>query len=97
MCQGYQGGEIKKMAVRDTEIVSAFVDRMAEGMIYFSKGRIPKQKIQDMAAFEVSKLDFNNEWQMHKGIGYFAMQAVNRYFDSGLDKNLLKGEIMSGK
>lgn len=66
-------------AVRDRETVDAFVKSMVESIRYFAKGRIPEQEVQNMAEYEVNRLDFNNEWQMHKGIGYFAMKAVNEH------------------
>ena len=28
---------------------------------------------------EKNRLDFENEWQMHKGIGYFAKKAVDNF------------------
>lgn len=65
---------------RDKETVEAFVESMAESIRYFAKDRIPETDIKNMAEYEVNRLDFNNDWQMHKGLGYFAMNAVNRYF-----------------
>ena len=65
---------------RDKETVEAFVKSMAESIRFFAKGRIPEEDITNMAEYEVNRLDFNNDWQMHKGLGYFAMNAVNRYF-----------------
>ena len=53
---------------------------MAESIRFFAKDRIPEDDIKTMAEYEVNRLDFNNDWQMHKGLGYFAMNAVNRYF-----------------
>lgn len=64
---------------RDRETVESFVESMMESIRFFAKGRIPEDNIKDMAEYEVNRLDFNNEWQMHKGLGYFAMNAVNRY------------------
>ena len=64
---------------RDRETVESFVKSMAESIRYFAKGRISEEDIRNMAEYEVNRLDFNNEWQMHKGIGYFAMKAVDEY------------------
>lgn len=64
---------------RDKETVEAFVKSMAESIRFFAKGRIPEEDIANMAEYEVNRLDFNNDWQMHKGLGYLAMNAVNRY------------------
>lgn len=65
--------------VRDRETVESFVQTMQESIRYFAQGRIPESEIQNMAEYEVNRLDFNNDWQMHKGIGYFAMRAVDNY------------------
>ena len=64
---------------RDKETVEAFVKSMTESIRFFAKDRIPEEDIKHMAEYEVNRLDFNNDWQMHKGLGYFAMNAVNRY------------------
>lgn len=65
---------------RDKDTVEAFVKSMAESIRFFAKDSIPEDDIKTMAEYEVNRLDFNNDWQMHKGLGYFAMNAVNRYF-----------------
>ena len=65
---------------RDKETVEAFVKSMTESIRFFAKDRIPEEDIKNMAEYDVNRLDFNNDWQMHKGLGYFAMNAVNRYF-----------------
>lgn len=67
------------ITTRDRETVEAFVESMTESIRFFSKGRISEDEIKNMAEYEVNRLDFNNDWQMHKGLGYFAMNAVNRY------------------
>ena len=64
---------------RDKETVNSFVESMIESMKFFAKGRISEREIRRIAEYKVNRLDFNNEWQMHKGIGYFAMLAVNEY------------------
>ncbi|MDD3141770.1 MAG: hypothetical protein PHX08_22785 [Lachnospiraceae bacterium] len=64
---------------RDKDTVNSFVESMIESMKFFAKGRIPEDEIRNIAEYKVNRLDFNNEWQMHKGIGYFAMMAVNEY------------------
>lgn len=65
---------------RSPELVDQFVDSMETAIRYFSKGRISDDDIRNMAAYEVNRLDFNNEWQMHKGLGYFAKMAVEKHF-----------------
>lgn len=66
-------------ATRDKETVDSFVKSMEESIRFFAKGRIQEGQISDMAERMVEELDFNNEWQMHKGLGYFAMKAVEEY------------------
>lgn len=73
------------ITTRDKETVEGFVESMTESIRFFAKGKIPEKDIRNMAEYEVNRLDFNNDWQMHKGLGYFAMSAVNRY--------LLKSEM----
>lgn len=65
--------------VRTKPIVDSFVSSMEESIQFYANGRITENKIKYMAEYEVNRLDFNDEWQMHKGIGYFARNAVNRY------------------
>ena len=67
------------IAKRDNEIVASFVAEMIDRIRFFSKGRIPEPIIPYLAEYEVNRLDFNSTEQMHKGIGYYAMMAVNRY------------------
>ena len=68
--------------VRSRKLVDSFVDSMFDSIKYFSAGRIPESEIRCMAEKEVNRMDFNNEWQMHKGVGYFAKMAVERYFSA---------------
>ena len=65
--------------VRTKKIVDSFVSSMTDSIRFFAKDRIPESEIKGMAEYEVNRLDFNDEWQMHKGLGYFARNAVNRY------------------
>lgn len=65
--------------VRDKETVDSFVRSMEESIKFFSKDRMVEDEIHIMAERLVNELDFDNEWQMHKGLGYFAMKAVNKY------------------
>lgn len=64
---------------RDLNLVESFVCSMQESIRYFAKGRLSEQEVMYLAEYEVNRLDFGNEWQMHKGIGYFAMIAVEKY------------------
>ena len=68
---------------RDQALVDQFVKSMGEAIRYFSKGRISDNIIKFMAEYEVNRLDFNNDFQMHKGVGYFAKMAVERYLNNG--------------
>ncbi len=65
--------------VRSKKVVDLFVSSMVECIRFYAKGKIPESEIQYMSEYEVNRLDFNDDWQMHKRIGYFARNAVNRY------------------
>ena len=52
---------------------------MSESIRSFSNGRLSESEIKYIAEYEVNRLDFENEWQMHKGLGYFAKKAVDNY------------------
>lgn len=67
------------MNTRDRKLVESFVDSMLESIRIYSNGRLSESEIKYLAEYEVNRLDFNNEWQMHKGIGYFARKAVDNY------------------
>jgi hypothetical protein len=62
--------------VRDFRLVESFVNSMKESICFFSEGKLSQEEIEYLAEYEVNRLDFENEWQMHKGIGYFAKRAV---------------------
>ena len=64
---------------RNKELVNSFVESMKKSIRYFAKDRLSDAEIEFLAEFEVNRLDFENEWQMHKGIGYFARKAVDNY------------------
>lgn len=66
---------------RNLQLVESFVSSMQDSIRFFSKGRLSEQEIMYLAEYEVNRLDFENEWQMHKGIGYFAMRAVENYLE----------------
>lgn len=69
---------------RDQSLVDSFVNSMIEDIRFFSNGMIPNNEIPLIAKRIVSRLDFNDEWQMHKGIGYYARAAVETYLcDTG--------------
>ena len=58
--------------VRSRKLVDSFVSSMVDSINYFAQGRIPQSDVLLIAEREVSRMDFNNEWQMHKGVSYFA-------------------------
>lgn len=64
---------------RDRETIQAFIRSMEESIRYFARGRIPEKQVRNMAESEVAQLDFDSDWQMHKGVGYFARKAVDRH------------------
>lgn len=64
---------------RNKELVESFVRSMEKSIAFYAKGRLSDSEIKYLAEFEVNRLDFENEWQMHKGIGYFARKAVDGY------------------
>ena len=67
------------MNTRDRKLVESFVTSMEESIRVFSNGRLSDAEIKDLAEYEVNRLDFDNEWQMHKGIGFFAKKAIENY------------------
>lgn len=74
------------IAERNKTMIDSFTETMIESIRFFSRGNIPESDIRSIAVSEVAKLDFNNEWQMHKGVGYFAKNAVKRYLaEDGMD------------
>ena len=64
---------------RNKELVNSFVASMEKSMRFYAKNRLSESEIKYLAEFEVNRLDFENEWQMHKGIGYFARKSVENY------------------
>lgn len=62
---------------RDKNLVETFVNSMIESIRSFAGDKLSEEEIKYLAEREVNRLDFNNEWQMHKGLGYFAKRAVN--------------------
>lgn len=64
---------------RNRDLVDSFVESMKESIIFYAKDRLSETEIMYLAEYEVNRLDFENEWQMHKGIGYFARKAVDNY------------------
>ena len=65
--------------MRDRKLVDSFVESMEESILFFSGGRLSEMEIKYLAEYEVNRLDFDNAWQMHKGIGYFAKKAVENF------------------
>lgn len=70
------------MNTRDRVLVESFVNSMEESIRSFSNDRLSDSEVKYLAEYEVNRLDFNNEWQMHKGLGYFAKKAVENYLSS---------------
>lgn len=67
---------------RDKILVDSFVKSMEESIRYYANGEISEDDIRYLAEYEVNRLDFSNEWQMHKGLGYFAKKAVANFKSS---------------
>ena len=67
------------MNTRDRVLVESFVNSMEESIRSFSNDRLSDSEVKYLAEYEVNRLDFNNEWQMHKGIGFFAKKAIENY------------------
>jgi hypothetical protein len=66
---------------RDIKLVESFVDSMKESLRFFSEGKLSENEINYLAEYIVNRLDFNNRWQMHKGLGYFAKITVREYLE----------------
>lgn len=64
---------------RSRKLVESFVKSMEDCIRNYSNGRLSEIEIKYLAEYEVNRLDFENEWQMHKGIGYFAKKVVDNY------------------
>lgn len=67
------------MTTRNKVLVDSFVQSMTESIRLYSNGKLSESEIKFLAEYEVNRLDFENEWQMHKGLGYFAKKAVESY------------------
>lgn len=70
------------MNTRNKSLVESFVKSMEESIRRFANGRLSDSEVKYLAEYQVNRLDFNNSWQMHKGLGYFARAAVNNYLSS---------------
>lgn len=66
---------------REPKLVESFVNSMKESISFFAEGKLSEDEINYLAEYEVNRLDFENEWQMHKGIGYFAKKSVREYLE----------------
>lgn len=64
---------------RNKELVDSFVESMKTSIRFYANKKLSETEITYLAEYTVNRLDFDNEWQMHKGIGYFARKAVERY------------------
>lgn len=64
---------------RSRKLVNSFVESAKESIYFYSDGRLSEGEIEYLAEYTVNRLDFNNEWQMHKGIGYFTRQVVDDF------------------
>lgn len=67
------------MESRDRELVDSFVASAAECIRLYSGGGLTEVEIKYLSEYTVNRLDFNNQWQMHKGLGYFARKTVESY------------------
>lgn len=67
---------------RNTILVNTFVKSMEESVRFYADGEISEYDIKYLAEYTVNRLDFANEWQMHKGLGYFAKKAVANFKSS---------------
>ena len=52
---------------------------MEESIRFYANGEISEDDIRYLAEYVVNRLDFSNEWQMHKGLGYFTKKAVANF------------------
>ena len=64
---------------RNKSLVNSFVESAKECIRFVSNGKLSESDINYLAEYVVNRLDFENEWQMHKGMGYFARQAVENF------------------
>lgn len=64
---------------RTKALVDQFVESMKTNLRFFADGKLSDQEIGYLAEYTVNRLDFNDKWQMHKGLGYYARHAVERY------------------
>lgn len=81
---------------RTRTLVDSFVESTKESLRYFAGGRLSDEEIDFLAEYTVNRLDFNNEWQMHKGIGYFARQAAEDWLQKkDLAMTQVKGAELS--
>lgn len=69
------------ITTRERRLVDSFVTSMKELILFFAKGKLTELEVAYLAEYLVNRLDFENEWQMHKGLGYFAMIGVQRYLE----------------
>ncbi|MCQ2498617.1 MAG: hypothetical protein MJ133_06490 [Lachnospiraceae bacterium] len=67
------------MNTRNKVLVESFVNSITESIRVYSNGRLSEAEIKYLAEYEVNRLDFDNEWQMHKGLSYFAKKAVENF------------------
>lgn len=70
------------MNTRNKPLVESFVRSMEDSIRRFANGQLSDFEIKYLAEYQVNRLDFNNTWQMHKGLGYFARAVVNNYLSS---------------
>ena len=60
-------------------LVDSWVQSMTESIRLYSNGRLSEAEIKYLAEYTVSRLDFENEEQMSKGINCFAETAVDDF------------------
>lgn len=64
------------------KLTEQFIASMIGNIKFFAKGSIPDEKIKMIAIQEVARLDFENEWQMHKGFGVY-YEHTDRWMKTG--------------
>ena len=70
------------MNTRNKVLVESFINSMIESIRIFCSGKLSETEIKYLAEQEVNRLDFDNKWQMHKGIGYYAKRVVESYLNN---------------
>ena len=67
------------METKDGVLLKTFISSMSNDIRFFANGALTEAEIGYLAEYEVGRLDFDNAWQMHKSLAYFARKAVENY------------------